>query len=123
MSEDQKSAHNLLQFAQLSLDPFPTLTSTSFHEVEDQQLYHVWNYALNTMHRSNKHAPANTFRVLRNNAETMDVLAVEAKRYDIFGRVGTKETGAQQFYRLYHYITLPSTRTHRHKQTHTSIHS
>ena len=108
LSDDQKSVHALLNFSELSLSTYPALTATSLHEVDEQQLYHVWNYALATMHRSNKHAPANTFRVLRDNADTMKVLAVEAKRYDIFGRIGTKETGARQFYRLYHYITLPS---------------
>ena len=108
LTSDQQMAHLLLDFKHVAIDPYPTQASTTCDEVRDQVLYDIYNFAIRTVHRSNRHGKRGSFRVLRNNKKQMVSLAVEAKRYNVYGRTNTKENGAHQFLRLYSYLTLPS---------------
>ena len=105
LSPGQLAAHLLLGMEALSMEELPTQGSTSIDEVSNIVLDRVLNYALSIVYRTDKHGERGKFRKLNKNAKQMKVLAVEAERFGVYGRSGTKENGAQQLFRLYNFLT------------------
>ena len=109
LSVNQLSVLDLFKFKAMSLNPIPKQSETSFSEMDDGTLYQIFNYALATVHRTNNHGTRGSFRRLTSNKKTLDKLSIIASKLNIIGCTHSNETGGQQLFRMYHYMTLPTT--------------
>lgn len=106
-SQDQLVARAMYNLATLSLEPAPTAArETSWHEVPARVFANLFQLACKWKKQNGNQFPrldANEANL--RNARKYACLDI----YNLRGRTGTFETGAQQFLRLYKFLTLKST--------------